>query len=79
MVDKVVVDDPFRGIHRGCLVHIERGPKSVVGKDALVVDRELVVVNSSEDMIEDYEANIEVMVNGERVRLWVGWVRKIVD
>lgn len=79
MIDKIVVDDPFRGIHRGCLVHIERGPKSVVGKDALVIDRELAVVNSSEDTIEDYEANIEVMVNNERVRLWIGWVRKIVD
>ena len=51
----------------------------MLGKDALVVGRDLITSNSSEDMIEDYEANIEVLVDGERMFLWVGWVTKIVD
>ncbi len=72
-------EDPFRGIRKGCLVRIDIGPRSVLGKDALVVGRDLITSNSSEDMIEDYEANIEVLVDGERMFLWVGWVTKIVD
>lgn len=72
-------EDPFRGITKGCLVRIDMGPRSVVGKSALVINRDLIAFNSSEDTIEDYEANIEALVGDESVKLWVGWVTKIVD
>lgn len=79
MKEKTATDDPFMGIECGCLVNIKSGPRSVMGKDALVIERDLIVINHGEDFIEDYEANIEVLVDGERVKLWVGWVTKIVD
>lgn len=79
MKEKTGIDDPFKGITRGCLVRIDTGPQSVVGRDALVVERDLIVINHGEEFIEDYEANIEVLVDGERVKLWIGWVTKIVD
>ena len=79
MKEKTGTDDPFMGIEVGCLVNIKSGPRSVMSKDALVIERNLIVVNHGEDVIEDYEANIEVLVDGERVKLWVGWVTKIVD
>jgi len=67
------------GITKGCLVRVKSGPRSVVDKDGLVIERDLIVINHGEETIEDYEANIEVLVDGERVKLWVGWVTKIVD
>lgn len=78
MKEKTKTDNPFMGITKGSLVRIDKGPRSVVGRDALVIERDLIVVNHGEDFIEDYEANIEVLVDGERVKLWVGWVTKIV-
>lgn len=77
--ERTVTEDPFMGIEVGCLVNIKSGPRSVTGKDALVIERDLIVINHGEDVIEDYEANIEVLMDGERVKLWVGWVTKIVD
>lgn len=79
MIDKIVAD-PFRGVNRGSLVRIVNGPKNHNGKEALVVDRELVASGVGEEgPIEDYEANIEVLVDGSRVRLWIGWVERILD
>lgn len=79
MIDKRVIDDPFRGIVKGSIVRIEQGPENFIGKDALVLDRELANHGGEGDPIEDWEANIEVLADGRRVKLWIGWVSKIVD
>lgn len=79
MIDKTVVDDPFRGVVKGSLVRIINGPSRLNGKEALVVDRLLVTGGGEDDPIEDYEANIEVLVDGGRVRLWIGWVERVLD
>ena len=79
MNEKTVNDDPFMGITKGCLVRIDTGPDAVVGKDALVIGRELITLDHGEDSIEDWDANIDVLVDGRKVGLWVGWVTKIVD
>lgn len=78
MIDRIVVEDPFRGISIGSLVRIIDGPKDAIGKDALVVDR-FVIGYANEDMHEEYDANFEVMTDGRRIRLWVGWVERILD
>lgn len=79
MIDKIVMDDPFRGVNKGALVRIINGPSSLNGKEALVIDRELITAGGEDDPIEDYEANVEVLVGGARVRLWIGWVERILD
>lgn len=76
MIDKIVVDDPFHGIVVGSLVRIIDGPRNAIGKDALVVGRELITA-SNEDMHEEYDANFEVMVDGRRLALWAGWVERL--
>lgn len=78
MVDRIVVEDPFRGISIGSLVRIVDGPRGSIGRDALVVDRFL-VTDVSEDMHEEYDANFDVMTGGQRIRLWVDWVERIRD
>jgi len=78
MIDKSLGEDPFRGIAVGSLVRIIDGPRGTIGKDALVLGREL-ITSSNEDMHEEYDANFEVMADGRKMKLWVGWVERILD
>ena len=78
MIDKKVIEDPFMGVSIGSLVKIKSGPSQLVDQDALVVSRYL-ATSGDEESIEEYEANVEVLVGCVRTRLWIGWVERILD
>jgi hypothetical protein len=69
--------DPFKGVRIGDLVRIVNGPRGLVGRDALVVERDLITGVGEDSSSEDYDANIGVLLDGSQVNLWVGWVEMI--
>lgn len=77
-IEKTLLEDPFKGITNGCLVRIEDGPRLLVGKDALVINRDLLALNASDGMVEEYKVLVDVLVDGKRLKLWIDWVSRIV-
>lgn len=43
-----------------------------------MINRDLLALNASDDMVEEYKVLVDVLVDGKRLKLWIDWVSRIV-